>query len=94
MVVFGASAALVAVVVVAVVLIANPFAQSMSELVAGRLDGAASCSAAGYEELAGEREKVWTCSYWNASDPMWPGHGTLCAANVEGDVMLVREDAC
>jgi hypothetical protein len=48
-----------------VVLVVNPFGESVSERVSSRVGADADCTKAGLRVLAGERETVYRCSYRN-----------------------------
>jgi hypothetical protein len=78
---------------VAVVLVGNPFGESVSDRVSDRVDADARCRQAGLQVLAGEREKVYTCTYRSPTlkdNPIM----SACFAIVDGRVYNVSADPC
>jgi hypothetical protein len=97
-------AATVAVALVALFLVFNPFSPSISERVSAEMDAPATCREAGYKEVAGEREKVWNCTYREDHAPrvvsssnskrVRSTYRSVCVALIDGDVVGAGLETC
>ena len=76
-----------------VVLVANPFGASVSEKVSDDVGAQARCREAGLQVVAGEREKVWSCTYRSPTLKDHP-YTSGCFALIDGRVYAVSGDAC
>lgn len=75
---------------VVAVVVGRAGSPSMSSRVSDRLDVSADCQKAGVQEMAGQRERVYLCSY---DLPDAPGRfATPCWAVIDGDLVDVTDE--
>lgn len=82
--VLGAAGAVVLLALL-VLAVANPFSKSASDRIADRVGTNVNCSENGLQELAGERETVYRCSYRDPHHETRP-YTVACFAVVNGRV--------
>ena len=82
---YSAALVLVAVAALAVLAFANPFSTSATDRIADRVGTDVNCGQAGLQELAGERETVYRCSYRDPHHADRP-YTIACFAVVKGRV--------
>lgn len=81
----------VAAIIIGVLMIADlgPFAPDASEIVSAKVGYEARCRDAGRAEIAGEREKVWRCTYRHANGQF----DSRCFSVVDGKAVDVTSQA-